>query len=122
MTTKVEKLDAGRDLDALVAEKILGQSACRCKLTNDTGPNGTCESCEKPRGKFYSTHPEKALGLLEILAREHRISYRIERTADGRGAATFEVTITGGKTSPASGTGSTISVAVCRAALLAVEG
>ena len=122
MTTKVEKLDAGRDLDALVAEKLLGQAVCRCKMANDTGPNGACEACEKPRGKFYSTHPEKALGLLEILARESHISYRIERSADGRGSAKFEVVITGGKTSPASGIGSTVSVAICRAALLSIEG
>ena len=120
MATKVEKLDAGRDLDALIAEKLLGQAVCRCKMSNDTGPDGTCESCEKPRGKFYSTHPEKALGLLEILAREHGITYRIERTADGRGSAKFEVTLSGGRTSPANGTGSTVSVAICRAALSAM--
>lgn len=119
---KIEKLDAGRDMDALVSEKVLGHAVCRCKISNDTGPDGTCESCEKPRGKFYSTHPEKALGLLEILARDQQITYRIERTADSRGGACFEVTITGGKTSPACGTGPTVAVAICRAAILAVEG
>jgi hypothetical protein len=116
-----EKLAAGRETDAAVSEKVLGQTVCRCKICVDTGPDGMCENCEKPRGRFYSTHPEKAIGLLEVLAREHRITYTIERTTDSRGIARFEVIITGGKKSPAKGWGNTLPLAVCRAAVATVE-
>jgi hypothetical protein len=117
-----ERLSAGRETDAMVSEKVLGQAVCRCKICVDTGPNGMCETCEKPRGRFYSTHPEKAIGLLELLATENRaLVYAISRSTDSRGIARFEVLITGGKNSPAKGWGSTLALAVCRAAVATVE-
>lgn len=117
-----ERLSAGRDTDALVSEKVMGQPVCRCKICIDTGPDGTCETCEKPRGRYYSTHPEKALGLLDQLAVQNRaLTYRIERSTDSRGVARFEVVIAGGKNSPAKGWGASLALAICRAAVATVE-
>jgi hypothetical protein len=117
-----ENLAAGRETDALVSENVLGQAVCRCKICVDTGPNGSCENCEKPRARFYSTHPEKAIGLLELLATENRgFVYKIERSTDSRGIARFEVLITGGKKSPAKGWGTTLALAICRAAVASVQ-
>lgn len=116
-----ERLDAGRETDAMVSEKVMGQAVCRCTICVDTGPDGMCENCEKPRSRFYSTHPEKAFGLLEYLARDSHVTYTITRSADSRGNARFEVSINGGKKSPVRGAGTTLALAICRAAIASVE-
>src|SRR5207237_6656203 len=91
----VEKLEAGRETDALVSERVMGQHVCRCAICVDTGPNGMCENCKKPRGRFYSTHIEKALSLLEHLAETGELAYQIGRSKDKKGAVSFEVSLTG---------------------------
>lgn len=115
---KADKLRAGRELDALVSEKIMGSPVCTCKICRDTGPNGVCEDCDKPRGRFYSTQSDRALSVLEHLATYNHFVYRIDRTADGEGRAQFLVTLsTTTKRSVARGTAPTLALAACRAAL-----
>jgi len=117
---KADKLQGGRETDALVSEKLMGQPVCTCRICVDTGPNGMCENCSKPRGRFYSTHTEKALSLLEHLAGTSGYSYRIERSVDKKGDPSFEVSLSEGKTS-VSGTAPTMALAACRAALKTVK-
>jgi len=121
MVVKSEKLQAGRELDAIVSEKVMGTDVCRCKICQDTGPNGMCESCDKPRGRFYSTHVDRALSLLEHLAVTRSLTYRIERKPDAAGAGQFEVSLwTGDQKAAGKGSGSTLALAACRAALASV--
>jgi hypothetical protein len=115
---KSDKMRAGRELDALVSEKLMGTPVCTCKFCRDTGPNGVCADCDKPRGKFYSTQSDRALSLLEHLASYNHHVYRIERTADGEGRAQYLVTLsTTTKRSVSRGTAPTLALAACRAAL-----
>jgi hypothetical protein len=117
---KVEKLQPGRELDALVSEKVMGAEVCRCKICQDTGPNGMCESCDKPRGRFYSTHVDRALSLLEHLAATRNLLYRIERKSDA-GGPQFEISLWTGDQKPAGrGSAPTLALAACRAALASV--
>jgi hypothetical protein len=74
-----------------------------------------------PRGRYYSTQPERALGLLERLAARNRVVYRIERKSDRAGKPLFEITLRkDGKRRIARAKGPTLAVAACRAALLAI--
>ena len=115
---KYEKVRAGRETDALVSEKIMGTPVCTCKLCLDTGPNGVCSDCEKPRGRFYSTQSERALSVLEHLANYNQLVYRIERTADAEGRAQYTITLSSTTKRPvARGTAPTLALAACRAAL-----
>jgi hypothetical protein len=116
--SKTDKLHAGRELDAIVSEKIMGTPVCTCKFCRDTGANGVCLDCDKPRGKYFSTQADRALSLLEHLAGYNHLVYRIERSADGEGRAQFLVTLsTTTKRSVARGTAPTLALAACRAAL-----
>ena len=115
---KADKMLAGREIDALVSEKILGTPVCTCKFCRDTGPDGACEECGKPRGKYYSTQSDRALSMLEHLASHQQLVYRIERTADGEGRAQFEVSFSSAtKKALAQASGPTLALAACRAAL-----
>ena len=115
---KTDKLHAGRELDALISEKIMGSPVCTCKICRDTGPNGVCEECDKPRGRFYSTQPDRALSVLEHLANYNHFVYRVERTADGESRAQYLVTLsTSAKRPVARGTAPTLALAACSAAL-----
>jgi len=105
-------------MDALVSEKVLKTPVCTCKFCRDTGPDGVCADCEKPRGKFYSTQSDRALSLLEHLASYNHFVYRIERTADGEGRAQYSVSLaTTTKRAIARGAAPTLALAACRAAL-----
>lgn len=118
MVVKVEKLQAGRELDAMVSEKLLGTEVCRCKICRDTGPNGSCEDCGKSRGKFYSTHVDRALAVLEHLATTRNLIYRIERTANDLGKPQYEVTLSSTAKKPVGrGSAASLALAACRAAL-----
>jgi hypothetical protein len=115
---KNDKMHAGREMDALVSEKIMGTPVCTCKFCRDTGPDGACEDCGKPRGKYYSTQSDRALSMLEHLASHQKLVYRIERTADSEGRAEFEVSFSSAtKKTLAHGTAPTLALAACRAAL-----
>ena len=119
---KTDKMRAGREMDALVSVKIMGTAVCTCKFCRDTGPNGVCADCDKPRGRFYSTQSDRALSLLEHLANYNHLVYRIERTADGEGRAQFLITLsTTTKRSVARGSAPTLALAACRAALSTLE-
>ena len=116
--SKTDKMRSGREIDALVSEKVMATPVCTCKFCRDTGPNGVCADCEKPRGRFYSTQSDRALSLLEHLANYNHLVYRIERTADGEGRAQYLVTLsTTTKRPVARGTAPTLALAACRAAL-----
>ena len=115
---KTDKMHAGREMDALVSEKLMGTPVCTCKICLDTGPNGMCAECSKPRARFYSTQSDRAITMLEHLATYNQYIYRIERTADSEGRAQYEVSLaTSSKKSVARGTAPTIALAACRAAL-----
>src|SRR5215831_12200153 len=115
---KYDRHRPGRELDALISQKILRLPVCSCKFCRDTGPDGVCEDCGKPRGRFYSTQPERALSLLEHLASYSNLVYRIERTADGEGRGQFRITLsTKARRLVTRGTGPTLALAACRAAL-----
>jgi len=115
---KNDKMRAGRETDALISQKIMGTAVCTCKFCRDTGPNGVCADCDKPRAKFYSTQSDRALSLLEHLANYNHLVYRIERTADGEGRAQYAISLsTTTKRSVARGTAPTLALAACRAAL-----
>src|SRR5262245_24857609 len=115
---KYDKQRAGREMDALVSEKIMGTPVCTCKICRDTGPDGMCEDCRKPRPRFYSTQSDRALSLLEHLASYNHLVYRIERTSDGDGRGQFLITLsTSTKRALARGTAPTLALAACRAAL-----
>lgn len=116
--SKFDKMHAGRELDALVSEKILGTAVCTCKICRDTGPDGMCEDCGKPRGRFYSTQSDRAISVLEHVATYNHLVYRIERTTDAGGHAEYAITLsTSAKKSVARGSGPTLALAACRAAL-----
>ena len=115
---KHDKERAGRELDALVSQKIMGTPVCTCKICRDTGPDGVCEDCSKPRGRFFSTQSDRALTMLEHLANYNQMVYRVERTADGEGRALYTVSLsTTAKKAISRGTGPTLALAACRAAL-----
>ena len=115
---KFDKMRAGRELDAFVSEKIMRTPVCTCKFCRDTGPNGVCVDCDKPRGRFYSTQSDRALSLLEHLASYNHLVYRIERSADGEGRAQYAISLsTTTKRAVARGTAPTLALAACRAAL-----
>jgi len=115
---KFDKMRAGREMDAVVSEKIMGTPVCTCKFCRDTGPNGVCIDCDKPRGRFFSTQSDRALSLLEHLANYNHLVYRIERTADGEGRAQYAISLsTTAKRAVARGNAPTLALAACRAAL-----
>lgn len=55
------------ELDALVAEKVMGLQLCKCWFCLNTGPKGECEDCGKVRAAEYSTDPAAADLLLRKL-------------------------------------------------------
>ena len=115
---KYEKVRAGREMDALISQRIMGTPVCACRICRDTGPNGVCVDCDKPRGRYFSTQSERALSVLEHLATYNQLVYRIERTADGEGRAQYRITLTTtARKLIARGTAPTLALAACRAAL-----
>jgi len=148
--TEIDEMPAGRELDALVAEKVMDQDFCRCP-TDDAGETihgicwkndgfktiqdvGTCWSCKKrPQHERYSTDIAAAWEVVEKLVlelgwdfdvslepayaddAEQRVGVMFTRKAEIAAYAKLS------EDSPIYVAGGLVPLAICRAALKAVE-
>jgi hypothetical protein len=119
--TEIDKMEAGREMDALVAEKVLG-----CKVENPNGfyKCGCGETCRYPHAiddregqlygglLYFSTDISAAWKLCENFP-----GYGV---ACSRGTCICRIYLTDDRSSASVGEADTVPLAICRAALKAV--
>ncbi len=121
---EIDKLEAGPELDALVAEKLMGKTYCRCFGGRSKQPFGLiCRQCgwEAGGGPYsgdIAAAMEVVAKLQEILIERHKPpswpAARIEFTWQHQ--FSWNAFVPG----YAMGSGNTLPLAICRAALQAV--
>jgi len=128
MGVNVDELTAGPELDALVAERVMGLDPCKCDRKSPASWGyKTCSTCDRPRAQSYSTDIAAAWQVVEKLSERFMLSLdelhpkaKDGSERHGRWTARFMDTDPSRGGSWLSGECSTAPLAICRAALRAV--
>lgn len=127
----IPNMPAGKEMDILVAEKVMGLSLQHLlpvyeEGSTDDGLDGwsgfVCPRCRRPSDmldepctKYYSTDIRAAWEVVEKF-----YSMRLDRYSNGQEWRCYLVGARDGKDADARGVADTASLAICRAALLLV--